>query len=108
MELFSYLLFAVVGGVAFVQLYGGFMQVIKGEDEKLHCMTCGTDATPKFSPKGSFAVEVICWLCFIVPGLIYSVWRRASKPARCPACSATNVVPYAAPAAVAHRKAISG
>lgn len=69
-----------------------------------HCMTCGTDAPPKQIVKGHILIELILWLCFLVPGLIYSIWRMSSKYEACSACGAATLVPLDAPAANAHRK----
>ena len=56
------------------------------------CKDCGTVAESKTTAKGSFAVEVVLWLCFIVPGLIYSVWRMATKYEACPACGSDKLL----------------
>lgn len=69
-----------------------------------HCMTCGMDSEPKSVTKGSIWIEIILWLCFLIPGLIYSIWRLNNKGTACPACGATTLVPFESPAAVAHRK----
>ena len=42
-------------------------------------------------------VELILWLCFLVPGLIYSVWRMSSYRATCPSCGSENLVPLDSP-----------
>lgn len=65
---------------------------------KLVCKDCGTVAEPKTVARGSMAVEIVLWLCFIVPGLIYSVWRLCSKHDACPACGSERVVPTDTPA----------
>lgn len=66
---------------------------------KLYCVNCGTIAIPVNFTKGSFFMEVILWLFFIVPGLIYSVWRLASRYKACPACKSPNMVPLNSPRA---------
>lgn len=71
-----------------------------------HCMTCGVDGQAKRATKGSTSVEVLLWLFFILPGLIYSVWRLSSRFDACPACGSTTLVPLDSPAAGAHRKAL--
>lgn len=43
------------------------------------------------------AVEIILWLCFIVPGLIYSIWRMSSYHAACPVCGSSTLVPLNSP-----------
>jgi hypothetical protein len=49
---------------------------------RMYCPNCGTWGSPKTYTKGSFALEVLLWLCLLVPGLLYSVWRLASRYAR--------------------------
>jgi len=54
-------------------------------EEKL-CMTCGTVGKPKVMTKGSFGFEVALWLCFLIPGILYSAWRLTSKYKACKKC----------------------
>jgi hypothetical protein len=68
-----------------------------------HCMTCGVDGAPVSRTRGSIGIEILLWLCFIVPGLIYSLWRLTTRHQACASCGATNLVPVSAPAAVAHK-----
>ena len=63
------------------------------------CTSCGYVGKPKSITKGSMGVEVILWLCFLVPGLIYSVWRLSSRHDGCPSCSQTSLIPRASPMA---------
>ena len=65
---------------------------------KLVCKNCGTIGEPKTVARGSMAVEIVLWLCFIVPGLIYSVWRLGSKHDACRACGSDQLVPSGTPA----------
>lgn len=37
------------------------------------------------------------WLFFIIPGLIYSVWRQSSYHKACPVCGGTNLIPIDSP-----------
>lgn len=71
-----------------------------------HCMTCGVDDRAKTITRGSTAIELILWLCFIVPGLIYSIWRLNTRYEGCASCGAKTLVPMKSPAAVAHRKTL--
>jgi len=43
------------------------------------CANCGHLGDEKQVTKGSFGIEVILWLCFLIPGLIYSLWRLSSR-----------------------------
>jgi len=55
------------------------MAAIKGDaGSSRHCMTCGVDGPPVSRTRGSMGIEILLWLCFIVPGLIYSLWHLPS------------------------------
>lgn len=56
------------------------------------CADCGTYERPVRSVKGSLLIEIILWLCAIVPGLIYSIWRHSTSAPMCRACGSRNVV----------------
>jgi hypothetical protein len=34
---------------------------------QMHCMTCGTDMVPRSQTRGSILIEILLWLCFLVP-----------------------------------------
>jgi hypothetical protein len=68
-------------------------------DSKLLCTTCGNVAEPKRLTRGSLLIEIVLWLCFIVPGLIYTIWRSTTKFNTCRSCGATTLVPTASPVA---------
>jgi len=50
------------------------------------CPSCGTQGDPTTITKGSLGVEILLWICFLVPGLIYSVWRTSTRYKACPSC----------------------
>lgn len=50
------------------------------------CTTCGVLTNPVSHTKGSCLIEGILWLFFLIPGLIYSIWRITSREDVCPAC----------------------
>lgn len=56
------------------------------------CQNCGTRCEPKTLTKGSIAIEIILWICLIVPGLIYSVWRLTTRQPGCPACGQASMI----------------
>lgn len=56
------------------------------------CQNCGTRGEPKTITKGSTAIELILWLCFIIPGLIYSIWRLTTRQAGCPSCGQAGMI----------------
>jgi len=67
--------------------------------KKLLCINCGYQGKPKFITKGSILIEIILWICFIIPGVIYSLWRHASRYRACPSCEAGNMIPLNSPRA---------
>lgn len=69
----------------------------------MYCRNCGTVGRPKRITKGSFLIELILWLCFLLPGLIYSIWRITTRYGVCPSCGAPNMIPASSPLAGADR-----
>lgn len=68
-----------------------------GMAEAMVCTTCGTQGIPKTRVKGSIGIELLLWLCFLLPGMIYSVWRLTTKQKVCVACKAATLVPIDSP-----------
>lgn len=50
------------------------------------CTNCGFQGKPKTIIKGSWAIELVLWLLFLLPGLIYTMWRSRSAFKGCPEC----------------------
>lgn len=61
------------------------------------CPNCGYVGHAKRITKGSTLMELFLWLCFLLPGLIYSIWRLSSKHDACPKCGAQHMVPLDSP-----------
>lgn len=61
------------------------------------CPNCGTCAWPKKVARGSFLLEVVLWLCFLLPGFIYSMWRLTTKQKVCPSCRQPGMAPVNSP-----------
>jgi hypothetical protein len=78
-----------------------------GRGKPKHCMTCGTEAPTKKATRGSILIEIVLWLCFIIPGLIYSLWRLSSRKEVCSSCGSETLIPLNAPAAANHRRALT-
>ena len=68
------------------------MHVADKIGKKRFCKQCHNTVQASNKAGGSFIIEVILYLLFIVPGLIYSVWRMSSKRLTCPECGSTDVV----------------
>ena len=67
--------------------------------KEMICTSCGTKGKPKRKTKGSIFVEIILWICFIIPGVIYSIWRMTTRYKACPSCDAPNMIPVDSPMA---------
>ena len=97
------------GLAAFVMaaLVIGLIMAIKGSGRSsgpvMYCTACGTEGRGKTKTRGSLLIEVVLWICFLVPGLIYSLWRHSSKHKVCGACGAAALVPLNSPVARAAR-----
>jgi len=62
------------------------------------CIRCGFHGQPMKVTKGSFGVELLLWLFFCLPGLIYSIWRLTSRYDACPSCLApSSMIPANSP-----------
>ncbi len=69
------------------------------EPRQMYCKNCGTTAVPKRIMKGSVLIELFLWLLFLLPGLIYSIWRHTSVYQGCPSCIAGSMIPLNSPLA---------
>ena len=63
----------------------------------LICADCGTRGDSRTQTRGNILIEIILWLCFILPGLIYSIWRRSNRSEVCPACGHASMIPVGSP-----------
>jgi tellurite resistance protein TehA-like permease len=70
-----------------------------GAGMPMFCTNCGTVGRPVTVTKGSIALELLLWLCFLLPGILYSVWRLSSRYRACPSCRAGNMIPTDSPRA---------
>jgi hypothetical protein len=61
------------------------------------CSSCGTVGRAKTVTRGSLLIEIFLWLCLIVPGLLYSLWRLTSRHKACGACGAQTLIPLDSP-----------
>ena len=79
-------------------------------DQKL-CTVCGTVGSTKRHMKGSIVTEFLLWCFFLLPGLIYSIWRHSTVAQVCRNCGSPAVIPLGSPVAqqvLATRGASSG
>ena len=64
-----------------------------------YCLDCGFAGSSKTITLGSFLVELVLWLFFLLPGLIYSTWRLTSRKQGCCMCGSTRIIPADSPRA---------
>jgi len=88
----GYLLLFGVAGFIIYQIYLG----AKAPRKKV-CKSCGFLGVPDSTTPGSLAIEIVLWLCLIVPGLIYSLWRANSRHDICAKCGGAEVIPADSP-----------
>lgn len=65
--------------------------------KQLICTQCGNTGKPQRKVKGNLLIEIILWLFFILPGLIYSIWRTSSYYKACKVCGSTTLIPLDSP-----------
>ena len=63
------------------------------------CTRCYFKGEPKTKVPGSFIIELGLWLLFFPVGIIYSIWRLASKGSGCPSCGSKDMIPTDSPRA---------
>jgi hypothetical protein len=66
--------------------------------EKL-CTVCGAIGTTTRNMKGSILTELLLWCFFLLPGLIYSIWRHSTVAQVCRNCGSPAVIPINSPVA---------
>jgi hypothetical protein len=67
-------------------------------EQKL-CTVCGTVGNTKRNMKGSILTELLLWCFFLLPGLIYSIWRHSTVAQVCRNCGSPAVIPLSSPVA---------
>ena len=96
--------------VIFVTLYFflrfAFSAQAWGRVEKKYCLACYNIGEQKSIMPGSVLIELALWLCFLLPGLIYSVWRLTAKHKACGSCGSKELVPVDSPRAKAAMKSL--
>ncbi len=61
------------------------------------CKTCGSVGQTGSAASGSCLIELVLWMCAIVPGVIYSLWRISSRKSKCKVCGSKELVPLDSP-----------
>ena len=92
---------AIIAGI-FYLVFKAFKSAFgSNKGAAMFCPACGHEGPATMKTSGSMGIEIVLWLCLIVPGLIYSIWRLTSKKATCGACGGGNLIPPDSPVAVA-------
>ena len=68
-------------------------------NDDYYCTACGSFVRSQTITNGSFATELILWLFFLLPGLIYSCWRLTTRHEGCPECGSPDIIPSHTPRA---------
>lgn len=63
------------------------------------CVQCESVETAKTHVKGHFIIELFLWMLFLLPGLVYSIWRLTTKSKVCKSCLSPDIVPVESPRA---------
>lgn len=59
-------------------------------DVIVRCRHCGYEGPAEPYAPGKTWLEGVFWIAFLVPGLIYSMWRLFGRKYLCPACKAAD------------------
>jgi hypothetical protein len=65
--------------------------------EPMICTQCGSVTSPKRFVPGSIVITLILLVFFVIPGLIYEIWRHSSAYNVCQRCGSRNLVPPSSP-----------
>lgn len=64
------------------------------------CPSCGAQARPITHTPGSILIELLLWCCFLLPGLVYSLWRLSARKRNvCPHCRNPGMIALDSPQA---------
>ena len=61
------------------------------------CATCGYKDKPDIYMRGSTKIEIVLWLIGIIPGFIYTAWRRKTAVMVCPHCETASMISTKSP-----------
>lgn len=56
-----------------------------------YCTACHSYSTFA-KPKGNKWIELVLYLFYIIPGIIYSIWRRSGNTKVCPKCGSNSII----------------
>ncbi|MGA2224905.1 MAG: hypothetical protein ABSH41_10725, partial [Syntrophobacteraceae bacterium] len=79
----------------FVAIY--FLVKFMANSKVYVCRDCGYRGRAFKAYKGSVSIEIILWCCFILPGIIYSIYRASSSQKICRNCRHPAIIPADSP-----------
>lgn len=106
MSSFSFIHWAMLALIVYILLIA-VKGLIGAGGKEMHCLDCGTQGKSEIHTPGHRFIEIILWICFIIPGLIYSIWRITARKHACRACGSQRLIPPNTPAAIAHKQQLS-
>lgn len=72
--------------------WGLFRLLVPKKGPPMVCTQCGYHGPARSHTRGTIALELALWLMFILPGIIYSLWRLSTRAMVCASCGATTLV----------------
>lgn len=97
----------VLAAIAIIVGYKAIKAISQGYregDAAPFCTTCGHQGQSRTHTRGTLTIEVILWLCLLLPGLVYSTWRMSTRTQACAKCGGTALVPADSPVATKMRR----
>lgn len=61
------------------------------------CTACGALGDTRIHTRGSIWIEIVLWIAFLVPGLIYTIWRLTTQGRVCGQCGSTQLITVGSP-----------
>ena len=71
------------------------------------CQRCGQMGRARRVARGNHGIELLLYLLFIIPGMIYSSWRASTVAHACRMCGSRDVLPAKSPLGQVIQKQLS-
>ena len=91
-ELASFFMAVLSLGILALLLWVLYIIIFPRPGVPMVCTNCGHLGPTKTAAKGHIGFEIVLWLCFILPGFLYSVWRMSTKRQVCTECGSDHLV----------------
>lgn len=70
---------------------------LKNHEKQYVCRNCGHIGERSRYVPGSLIIEILLWFTFVIPGLIYTLWRCSAKYYVCARCCSRSIIPVDSP-----------